>query len=110
MIETGPIAAVISDPQPANPIIECNRAFEAMTDYSRAEIVGRNCRFLSGPETEPALTEEIKVAVRERRPMLAEILNYKKDGTAFRNAVLVAPIFGDDGALIFPGLAGGGTQ
>lgn len=100
MIENSPIAAVISDPrQPDNPIIECNEAFEQLTGYERREIVGRNCRFLSGPETEPALTEEIKTAVRERRPVLVEILNYKKDGTLFRNALLVAPIFDDEGDL-----------
>lgn len=100
MIENSPIAAVISDPrQPDNPIIECNEAFEQLTGYHRREIVGRNCRFLSGPETEPALTEEIKTAVRERRPVLVEILNYKKDGTPFRNALLVAPIFDDAGDL-----------
>jgi PAS domain S-box-containing protein len=100
MIESSPIAAVISDPrQPDNPIVECNRAVETLTGYGRDEIIGRNCRFLSGPGTEPHLTEEIRKAVRERRPVLVEILNYKKDGTAFRNAVLVAPIFDDQGGL-----------
>ena len=100
MIEASPIAAVVSDPrQPDNPIIECNRAFEALTGYRRDEIIGRNCRFLSGPGTEPDLTEDIRKAVRESRPVLVEILNYKKDGTPFRNAVLVAPIFDEKGAL-----------
>ena len=102
MIEASPIAAVISNPRLAdNPIIACNRAFEELTGYGRDEIVGRNCRFLSGPGTEPGLSEEIREAVRERRPVLVEILNYKKDGTPFRNAVLVAPIFDEDGALEF---------
>jgi PAS domain S-box-containing protein len=100
MIENSPIAAVISDPrQPDNPIIECNRAFETLTGYRRDEIVGRNCRFLSGVDTEPTLSTEITTAVRERRPVLVEILNYKKDGTPFRNALLVAPIFDNAGEL-----------
>jgi PAS domain S-box-containing protein len=100
MIENSPIAAVISDPrQPDNPIIECNDAFMRLTGYSRDEIVGRNCRFLSGPGTEPALTKEITTAVQERRPVLVEILNYRKNGTPFRNALLVAPIFDDKGEL-----------
>ena len=100
MIDASPIAAVISDPRLVdNPIIACNSAFEELTGYCREEIVGRNCRFLSGPGTEPGLSEEIRQAVRERRPVLVEILNYKKDGTPFRNAVLVAPIFDEEGAL-----------
>jgi PAS domain S-box-containing protein len=100
MIATSPIAAVISDPRrPDNPIVECNDAFVALTGYSAGEIIGQNCRFLTGPGTETELSEQLRSAIRERRPVLVEILNYKKDGTPFRNAVLVAPIFGSDGSL-----------
>ncbi|MDX8358771.1 PAS domain-containing protein [Sphingopyxis terrae] len=100
MIATSPIAAVISDPRrPDNPIVECNDAFVALTGYSADEIIGQNCRFLTGPGTETELSEQLRSAIRERRPVLVEILNYKKDGTPFRNAVLVAPIFGSDGSL-----------
>ncbi len=100
MIATSPIAAVISNPRlPDNPIVECNAAFIALTGYARDEIIGRNCRFLAGANTEAALTEQIGEAVRQRRPVLVEILNYRKDGRPFRNAVLVAPIFGADGTL-----------
>lgn len=100
MIDNSAVAAVISNPRlPDNPIIECNAAFEELTGYSRDEIIGRNCKFLAGPETEPGLTAQIVSAIRERRPVLVEILNYKKDGTPFRNAVLVAPIFDANGEL-----------
>lgn len=100
MIANSPIAAIITDPrQTDNPIIECNEAFLALTGYAREEIVGRNCRFLTGPGTEPALTAVLRDAVREHRPVLVEILNYRKDGTPFRNAVMVAPIFDADGAI-----------
>lgn len=100
MIDNSAVAAVISNPRlPDNPIVECNAAFEVLTGYDRAEIIGRNCRFLAGPQTEPALTAEIVAAVRDKRPVLVEILNYKKDGTPFRNAVLVAPIFDENGEL-----------
>lgn len=100
MIAGSSVAAVISDPRlPDTPIIECNDAFVVLTGYRRDEIIGRNCRFLSGPRTEPDLTEEIRSAVRERRTVLVEILNYRKDGSPFRNAVMVAPIFDDDGEL-----------
>jgi PAS domain S-box-containing protein len=100
MLDKSAIAAVLSDPrQPDNPIVECNHAFEQLTGYSRAEILGRNCRFLSGPGTEPWLTETIRSGVRRRQPVMVEILNYRKDGTTFRNSVMIAPIFGEDGEL-----------
>ena len=100
MIATSPIAAVISNPQlPDNPIVECNEAFVALTGYTTEEIIGHNCRFLTGADTEPELSEMLRASIRDRRPVLVEILNYKKDGSPFRNAVLVAPIFGSDGAL-----------
>ena len=100
MIQSSAIAAVISDPRlPDNPIVDCNQAFVDLTGYSRSEIVGHNCRFLSGEGTEPWLTESLRAAIRDERPIMVEILNYKKDGTPFRNAVLVAPIFGESGAL-----------
>jgi PAS domain S-box-containing protein len=100
MIGTSPIAAVISNPRlPDNPIVECNEAFVALTGYQRNEIIGHNCRFLSGEGTEPWLTEMLRNGIRRRQPVMVEILNYKKDGTPFRNAVMVAPIFDALGEL-----------
>lgn len=100
MIAYNPIAAVLSDPrQHDNPIVECNEAFVALTGYDREEIIGRNCRFLAGAQTEPWLTQSIRSAIANERPVLVEILNYKKDGTPFRNAVMVAPIFDEAGEL-----------
>lgn len=100
MIAASPIAAVVTDPrQPDNPIVACNQAFEVLTGYGSAEILGRNCRFLAGPGTERGLSQELRSGQLERRPVLIEILNYKKDGTPFRNALLVAPIFDDQGEL-----------
>lgn len=94
LIEASPIASVISDPRlPDNPIVACNAAFCALTGYDEDQILGRNCRFLSGPGTEPWLTEAIRQGVRDHRPVLVEIMNYKRDGKPFRNAVLVAPIY-----------------
>lgn len=99
-IQLSPIASVLSDPRlPGNPIVSSNSAFTTLTGYPPDEILGRNCRFLAGPRTEPWLTERISRSVRDRRPVLVEILNYKRDGTPFRNAVLVAPIFCDAGRL-----------
>ena len=100
LIENSPIASVVSDPRlPDNPLVAVNDAFCELTGYDREFILGRNCRFLAGEATEPWLTEEIKRGVREQKSVLVEIMNYKKDGTPFQNAVLVAPMFDDDGEL-----------
>jgi PAS domain S-box-containing protein len=99
-IVASPIAAVISDPRlPDNPIVAVNDAFCTLTGYPPDEILGRNCKFLAGPATEPWLSDRIRAGVRERRPVLVEIMNYKRDRTPFRNAVLVAPVFDSDGEL-----------
>lgn len=99
-IGLSPIASVISNPRLSdNPIIAANGAFCALTGYAEREIIGRNCRFLAGPATEPWLTEKIRMATAARKPVLVEILNYKRDGTEFRNAVLVAPVFDGNGLL-----------
>jgi PAS domain S-box-containing protein len=100
MIETSPIAAVISDPRrPDNPIVACNNAFAQLTGYPKGEVIGRNCRFLAGDGTEAELTDRLRGAISRKQPIMVEILNYKKDGTPFRNAVMVVPIFDDSGAI-----------
>ena len=103
LVETvgfSPIATVLSNPRKAdNPLEVANQAFCELTGYAEGEILGRNCRFLSGLGTEPWLTERIREGVRNRTSVLVDILNYKKDGTPFRNAVLVTPLFDADGEL-----------
>ena len=102
LIQFSPVASCVTNPRlHDNPIIACNRPFTELTGYGEAEILGRNCRFLAGPDTEAWLSNKIVVAVAARKPVLVEILNYRKDGTPFRNAVLVAPIFDDAGELEF---------
>jgi PAS domain-containing protein len=82
LIVNSPVASVISNPRlQDNPIIACNQAFIDLTGYAENEILGRNCRFLAGPATEPRLSGLIREGVRDKRPVLVEILNYKKDGT-----------------------------
>ena len=99
-IRFSPIATVVSDPiQADNPLIAVNAAFCAMTGYTEAEVIGRNCRFLRGPDTENGQTEKLRSAVYGQHPALAELINYRKDGSPFRNAVMIAPLFDDEGKL-----------
>ncbi|HEX8417698.1 MAG TPA: PAS domain-containing protein, partial [Methylobacterium sp.] len=73
---------IITDPRRAdNPIVFVNRAFTRLSGYSRAEILGRNCRFLQGPRTDPADVERIREAIGRRVPIELDLLNHRKDGS-----------------------------
>jgi len=101
-VGASPIAMVITNPQrPDNPIEIANEAFCRLTGYAEQEIVGRNCRFLAGADTEPSVTNQLRAAVDGRRPVLVDILNYRRDGTPFRNGVMIAPLFNEDGQLTY---------
>ncbi|CAN1485749.1 PAS domain [Sphingomonadaceae bacterium] len=99
-IQHSPIATVVSDPkQEDNPLIAVNQAFLDLTGYDADEVLGRNCRFLRGADTETGQTERLRQAIQERRSTLAELVNYRKDGSPFRNAVVIAPLFDDAGRV-----------
>jgi len=99
-IGLSPIATVISNPRrPDNPLEVANAAFCSLTGYPEREIIGRNCRFLAGELTERWITDRIRDAIASRRPVLVDILNYRQDGSQFRNAVLVSPLFDEEGDL-----------
>jgi PAS domain S-box-containing protein len=101
-VGASPIAMVITNPQrPDNPIEIANEAFCRLTGYTEEEIVGRNCRFLAGADTESSVTNQLRAAVDARRPVLVDILNYRRDGTPFRNGVMIAPLFNEDGQLTY---------
>lgn len=87
------VGITISDPnRPDNPMVYCNDAFVEITGYDRSEVIGRNCRFLQGPETEEERIAEIRQAVEEERSTVAELLNYRADGEAFWNRLTIAPV------------------
>lgn len=97
----------ITDPSlPDNPIIFANQGFTAITGYSPSEAIGRNCRFLQGEETAPAVIKAMRKAIAARQPGTYVLLNYRKDGTKFWNELTINPVFDKEGKLInFIGLA-----
>ncbi len=102
LIASSKVAAVVSDPRlPDNPIVACNEAFIELTGYPREEILGRNCRFLRGERTEAEQTAMLREGVAASRPVMVELINYRKDGSAFRNAVMIAPLFDEKGDLAY---------
>lgn len=99
-IELTPIATCITDHRQAdNPIVAVNEAFCRLSGYGREEVVGKNCRILAGHATEAEARAILRTAVSGGRPTIVELTNYRKDGTAFRNAVMIAPILDEDGAV-----------
>jgi PAS domain S-box-containing protein len=99
-IALSPIAMVVTNPRvPDNPLEFVNEAFCRLTGYAEAEIIGRNCRFLSGEDTEAAAKAELRAAITEARPTLNELINYRRDGSAFRNGVMISPLFDADEKL-----------
>lgn len=87
--------------QPDDPIIYASPGFERMTGYTAQEVLGRNCRFLQGEQTAPETLDVLREAVREGRECSVEILNYRKDGTEFWNALFVTPVRDEDHRLAY---------
>ena len=101
-----PVSMVVSDPSlEDNPLIFVNDAFEAITGYDASEAVGRNCRFLQGPKTDPEAVTRLREAIADGRDVALDILNYRKDGTPFRNHLLITPVGAErDAGLYFLGV------
>ncbi|GAA0318231.1 SpoIIE family protein phosphatase [Kineococcus aurantiacus] len=86
------LSFTISDPNlPDNPLVWINPAFEKVTGYGK-DVVGQNCRFLQGPDTDVEAVRRIRKALREGDTITELLLNYRKDGTAFWNEVVISPV------------------
>ncbi|CAN6544895.1 unnamed protein product [Malus baccata var. baccata] len=91
---------VISDPRiPDCPIIFASDSFLELTEYTREEILGRNCRFLQGPETDQATVAKIRDAIREQREITVQLINYTKSGKKFWNLFHLQPMRDQKGEL-----------
>lgn len=101
-VEMTRMPMVVTDPnQPDNPIVFTNGAFLDLTGYEEKEVLGRNCRFLQGPDTDRATIAEVRHAVAEQRAVAVDVLNYKADGEPFWNALFIGPIFDHEGKLLY---------
>ena len=83
-----------------HPMIGVNAAFETLTGYPTADIIGRNCRFLQGEKTDPQTPSRISRCIAERRGCVEWIVNYRRDGTLFWNLLFISPVFTRDGELL----------
>jgi len=96
------MSMIITDPRrPDNPIVFANDAFLRLTGYERNEVLGRNCRFLQGPKTEKAGIDRVRQAIAGTTDISVDLLNYRKDGSTFWNALYISPVSNDRGELQF---------
>ncbi|PZR28749.1 MAG: PAS domain-containing sensor histidine kinase [Citrobacter freundii] len=84
---------------PDNPIVYCNKAFEKMSGFDKAEIIGRNCRFLQGNDRDQPQITELRDAVRNGKALTVVLRNYRKDGELFWNELYMSPVDGNDGSV-----------
>jgi PAS domain S-box-containing protein len=91
---------VITDPAlPDNPIVDVNPAFTELTGYARSKALGRNCRFLQGPDTDPIVVERLRVQQEANSDSFETLLNYRKDGSPFWNDLSIAAVRDANGAV-----------
>ncbi|WMV11791.1 hypothetical protein MTR67_005176 [Solanum verrucosum] len=91
---------VITDPRlPDNPIIFASDSFLELTEFTREEILGRNCRFLQGPETDQATVQKIRDAIKEQKEVTVQLINYTKSGKKFWNLFHLQPMRDQKGEL-----------
>lgn len=100
-IERANDGIVLTDPtQPDDPVVYASPGFLKLTGYTKEEVLGRNCRFLQGPDTDPKVIQKIRDAVKNERPFVCEVINYTKSGHAWMNRLKLEPIRDEQGKLL----------
>lgn len=78
--------------RPGAPLVYVNYGFEKMTGYMREDVIGRNCRFLQGPETSREAITQMAKAIGQGNSLLIDVLNYRKNGSKFWNRLSLTPV------------------
>jgi len=84
---------------PDHPLIYINEGFERLTCYARRDVLGKNCRFLQGKQTDQNTVDEIRHAIKEGKECTVELLNYRKDGRPFWNRLSINPLRSHSGSI-----------
>lgn len=91
---------VVSDPHlPDNPIVYASQGFLNLTGYTQEQVLGRNCRFVQGPETDPFQVDRIRQAIADGNDVSVCLLNYRADGSTFWNQFFIAALRDADGEV-----------
>ena len=99
-VAAAPNGVTIADVrQPDCPVVYCNPAFTAITGYTAADVLGRNCRFLQGPDTDPEAVNRVRHAVKHGQSCTVVLKNYRKNGTPFWNELTMTAVYDPSGQL-----------
>ncbi|MDM7830138.1 SpoIIE family protein phosphatase [Cellulomonas edaphi] len=97
--DSGVSLSIVDALHPDHPLVWVNPAFTALTGFEPDEVLGRNCRLLQGPGTDPRTRAAMREAVEAGRTVAAVVLNYRRDGSPFWNQVLISPVRAADGTI-----------
>jgi diguanylate cyclase (GGDEF)-like protein/PAS domain S-box-containing protein len=99
-VDTAGDGITIADARSADePLVYVNEAFLTLTGYTRDQALGRNCRFLQGPDTDVAQVRDMGRRLAAEREVHVVLRNYRRDGTAFWNELRVTPVHDGAGRL-----------
>ncbi|KTG29606.1 bacterio-opsin activator domain-containing protein [Haloferax profundi] len=99
-MDEAPVGITIADcTLPDRPLVYVNESFESMTGYTAESALGRNCRYLQGPKTDPERVAELRTAIENEAAASVELLNYRESGETFWNRVDLAPLSGPNGEV-----------
>ncbi|MDQ3539264.1 MAG: PAS domain-containing protein, partial [Chloroflexota bacterium] len=106
------ISVLIADARlPDAPVVDVNPSFEQLTGYAPEDVLGRNCRFLQGPGSDPGAVKRMRMALDRAQEFTGVLLNYRRDGTPFWNEINISPVYDQGGILThFVGLQQDVTQ
>lgn len=100
IVARAPYALLLTDARrPDNPIVYANAAFEQTTGYAPSEVLGRNCRFMQGEQTDRRTIARLREAIAAGEEVMVDILNYRADGAPFWNRLMIAPLTDAEGKL-----------
>ena len=92
----------LADPDQEDlPLVYVNKAFETITGYTLAEVVGKNCRFLQGKEHDQTEVNKLREAIKDKKSVEVTLHNYRKNGELFYNHLLMSPLFDSNGNLLY---------
>ena len=100
-IENSAVGVTICDmTKPDCPAIYINDAFTKITGYSKMYAIGKNCRYLQGPKTDPEEIKKIREAIKAKQPYSGKFINYRSDGSTFLNQLTLIPIKNEMGSNV----------